>query len=368
MPRTLPTNMETWLAKQGVISRPIILADIQTLDGTNFFWSDYEGYYPTELVLGARVQTSGGTSTLKYFLDFGLAANGVAFQLRGAVKNNAAVPLVVSSQYNSATLQPGESRQIILNFTGSGALDAQFRLETLNTADPIDCVAYAPFVGQVATGVNLIPSNKLKFTGWNTFSGSVATITQAFDVAPAQLYSGWIKGGFTFTVARDFSTNAGDLLLQNISGNTIDRDVSLALKSHEFEGALCIIRLWLPLFDDVLIEFHCSLSEQNPKEEEAGSRALALADFAQYAVAAETCSTLCVLRYKSNNCGSAGAAATCDKKFTTCQDGNHAAQERFRAVLTTVPNTLTAPILGQGGGGNAPSGPNPVRTPVMLGL
>jgi hypothetical protein len=38
------------------------------------------------------------------------------------------------------------------------------------------------------------------------------------------------------------------------------------------------------------------------------------------------------------------------KRFIDCQDPTRAATERFHAVLTTLPNTLTQPIAGQGGG------------------
>jgi hypothetical protein len=229
MPRTLPAGTENWLAKQGGGNFvPVVLADIRTLDGTQFFWSDLEGTY-------------------------------------------------------------------------------------------------------------------------------LSSITQA-----QQFYNGWIKGGFKFTCAKDFSTNAGDLLMQNISGNTINRDVALALQSHEFEGALCIVRLWIPLLDAVINEFHCSLSEANPKEDEASFRPLQLFDPAQYDLAADIVSTLCILRFKGVLCGSTGAASVCNKLLATCQDANHLAQERFRAVLTTTANNLTVPPLGQGGGGLPIKQPNPV--------
>jgi hypothetical protein len=352
MPRTAPNGMEAWLAKQGGGNiRPVVLADIQTTDGTQYFWSDREDYFPTKFVLGTRVQTSGGTSTLKYFLDFGLAANATAYRLRAAVKNNAAVPLVVSSQYNSTTLQPGESRQIVLNFNGSGALDAQFRFETQSVGDAIDCVAYAPFVGRVDTGANLIATNKLNFSAWNTFNGSAATITQAYDVAPFALYSGWIKNGFNFTRTRDLSTNAGDLVVQNLSGNTIVRDVSSALDAHEFEGALCVLRLWLPLFDAVMDEFHCSLSEPSPAEDEASFRLLTLLDPSQYFCADDPQGELCSWRFKSAQCGSTADGTVCDKTMPTCQDVHHAAQERFNGILATVPGNIFAQSTHTGGGG-----------------
>jgi phage-related protein len=179
----------------------------------------------------------------------------------------------------------------------------------------------------------------------------------------SQFYNGWIKNGFTFTRTRDFTTNAGDLTVQNLSGNTIDRDVAAAVKNHEFEGALCIARLWVPLLDAVIDEFHCSLSEATPTEDEVSFRMLALLDPGQYFLADDVVATNCTWRYKSLQCGSAGAAAACDKLFATCKDANHLAQERFNAVLSIVPGTIFNQPIGSGTGGAG----NILRPPIGVG-
>jgi hypothetical protein len=234
MPRTLPSGTETFLARQGGMFVPILLVDIQTLDGTQYFWSDYEGVYPT------------------------------------------------------------------------------------------------------------------KFSGANQF------------------YNGWIKSGCNFTRTKDMTSNAGDLLLQNLSGNTIDRDVAAALKNHEFEGAIAITRLWVPLLDVAIDEFHCSLTEQNPKEDEAGARELQLFDPTQYAIAADVQVETCTFRYQSLQCGSTGSATSCPKRLIDCQDATRLAQERFPAILTTIPNTVfvSAPASLVGIGLRGPGGG--VRKPNLL--
>jgi phage-related protein len=170
-----------------------------------------------------------------------------------------------------------------------------------------------------------------------------------------QFYYGWLKRGQSFSVARDLTTSAGDVVVQNLSGNTIGRDVQSALVNHEFEGALCIVRIWLPLFDASMTEFHGYLAEQNPVEDEASFRHLQLFDPAQYDVCNIIISELCPWRYQSAQCGSAGTATTCDKKFTTCSATDHAAQERFSGVLTIVPNAgIVSAFVGPGGGSGRP--------------
>jgi phage-related protein len=211
MPRTLPAGAAAFIANQGAPFMPILLLDIQTFDGTQYFWSDSEGTYISKL-----------------------------------------------------------------------------------------------------TGAN-------------------------------QFYNGWIKSGCNFTRTRDMTTNAGDLLLQNLSGNLIDRDVASALKNHEFEGAYAITRLWVPLLDVAIDEFHCGLSEQNPKEDECSMRMLQLFDPTQYFVAADVETETCTFRYKSAQCGATGSAVSCLKRLIDCQDATRLAQERFNAILTTVPRTVVAP-------------------------
>jgi hypothetical protein len=234
MPRTQPAGTETFLSKQGGMFVPVVLLDIQTLDGAQYFWSDYEGSYPT------------------------------------------------------------------------------------------------------------------KFTG------------------AMQFYNGWIKSGCNFTRTKDMTSNAGDLLLQNISGNTIDRDVAAALKNHEFEGAYAVTRLWIPLLDVAIDEFHCSLTEQNPKEDEAGARELQLFDPTQFVIAGDVEVETCTFRFKSLQCGSTGSATGCPKRLIDCQDATRLAQEHFPAILTTVPNTVFVPLTSLiGDVGRPPRGnPGGVRTPL----
>jgi hypothetical protein len=197
--------------------------------------------------------------------------------------------------------------------------------------------------------------------GTNYFWADVEGTYPSLITGANQFYCGWAKLWTSFVISRDLSTNAGDFTVQNISGNTIDRDVAAALKNHEFEGALCIMRLWLPLFDASMISFHGSLSEQEPKEEECVFRHLQLFDSTQYDVADDLISELCPWRFKSVQCGSTGSATTCDKLFTTCAASDHLAQEHFSGVLTIVPNVgVSTPSVGAGGGGGQNPDPGPV--------
>src|SRR5579863_2288657 len=83
------------------------------------------------------------------------------------------------------------------------------------------------------------------------------TYPAALVSAPAQYYAPWIKSAGPFKLTRDLSTDTGDLALENLGGNSISREASLALQSHEWEGAMAIVRLWLPALGDVIDQWSC---------------------------------------------------------------------------------------------------------------
>src|SRR5262249_39097449 len=68
-----------------------------------------------------------------------------------------------------------------------------------------------------------------------------------------------------------------------------------------------------------------------------------LFDSGQFDTAPHIVADRCQLRFKSTECGSVGAATTCNHLFTTCSDGTHNAPERFRAVLSMTPGALIYP-------------------------
>jgi hypothetical protein len=353
MPRTLPAGAQAWLAKQGGGNiSPVVLADIQAADGTSYFWSDLEGVFPSKLPLSTHIQTTGGTTVLKY-LYAGVVANpGDIIHAEAVVWNQGTVDVIVSSNSGGAqaatSVPPGSMLRVVQDYTlpAGAARQLQFTFGTPSVGDSLNVVCSDPLV--IYNNVNQNAPTNFSGGAWGGSAGSVPVLTQ--NVSGPKVYSGWIKNGFTFTRTRDFTSNAGDLVLQNLSGNSIDRDMATALKNHEFEGSLCIVQLWVPLLDAAVDEYHCSLSEATPNEDEVSFRLLQLFDPTQYFVADDVVSELCTWRFKSLACGSSGAATVCNKLFTTCKDATHLAPERFNAVLTIVPGNIFTPPIGAGNG------------------
>ena len=184
---------------------------------------------------------------------------------------------------------------------------------------------------------------------WSNYAGSYpARIT-----AGNQNYSPWIKSAGPFRITRTLTTDAGDIVCQNLSGNTVERDVSKLLRDHEFEGALAILRFYYSEAEASLFELHGKLSEPNPKETEFKFRILDLFDTSGIACPQYYYQSSCLWRYKSAQCASAGSATSCPKDYASCIHATRNAGERFSGIVTPPPQNMTnfTGLPGLGGGG-----------------
>lgn len=193
--------------------------------------------------------------------------------------------------------------------------------------------------------------------GTRHFWSDHAITTTAKIGGASQTYKPWIKSVGVFRRSKSMATDAGDIVVQNLSGNLIDRDVAKAMRDKEFEGALAIVRFMLPLSQIVYDEYHGTLSEQSSNELEASFRHLQLLDTSQRQIPDRDYSVACSLRFKSQSCGSTGSATTCPKTLTACQDASRAAQERFNGITMT-PSESVADVQVRGSGGGTRKDPN----------
>lgn len=173
--------------------------------------------------------------------------------------------------------------------------------------------------------------------------------------AGSTVYKTWLESAGPFRRTRSLRTDAGDITLQNISGNTVDRDTALALKS-EWEGALAIFRDWNILCEVSDEEFHGTLREGIVTETQVRFRFHQLLDPSVLTVPTESQIELCSWRFKSPQCGSTGAGTSCPKDFASCADSSRAATERYNGILTPPPLSVFAinpnyvkPAVGGGG-------------------
>jgi hypothetical protein len=170
------------------------------------------------------------------------------------------------------------------------------------------------------------------------FSDVGGTYTVKLGAGPTAVYSPWIVSAGPFTFTKGQQTDAGDLVLQNISGNSIERDMAKAMKAHEFEGALCVIRYWHALLALSVLEFHGTLGNQRDLGDTCDFRFKQLMDANRLDALVDPLSEPCPWTFKTDpRCGSTGVATTCDKTYTQCSDANHLAVEHHGGIPIVPP-------------------------------
>jgi hypothetical protein len=197
------------------------------------------------------------------------------------------------------------------------------------------------------------------------FEGTYPRVSDSAD----QSYEVWIKQAGPIRRSRDSRTDAGDLVLQNLSGNTIERDLAQRMKAKEFEGALCILRSWDALHKLAVDRFDGYLTEQDGNEEQFMFRVAQLLDAQQYDVADDPYAETCTLRFRNDRCASTGVNTICTKRFVPSGAGPNdcTALERFNGSPNPAPNNLyqiitqTPERIGGGGGGRQPRDPRMPR-------
>lgn len=97
--------------------------------------------------------------------------------------------------------------------------------------------------------------------GATFFWSDVEIVATSRLTGAAQHYQPWVKTPPTIKSTRSLQADGGQFVIQNLSGNLIDRDVSSALKSGEFEGAYVIYQRWIEPLDAAVREFHGSLTQ-----------------------------------------------------------------------------------------------------------
>jgi len=182
---------------------------------------------------------------------------------------------------------------------------------------------------------------------WSDVAGNYPV---KLGAGPNADYSPWLKSAGPLQRSKDLATDAGDVQIQNLSGNLIDRDVAAALKAHEFEGALAVLRFWHPLLQDVADEQHGTLTEQAGDDEQVQFRLLQVLDPSLFSVPEYDYQVECPWRFKSDLCGSTGSAAACNKSFANCQDASRAAVERYAGILMAPPTSIYIPPVNPVGG------------------
>jgi hypothetical protein len=142
-----------------------------------------------------------------------------------------------------------------------------------------------------------------RYDGTQYFWSDVEGQFLSFLTGAQQQYKPWVIQPPTITLSRSLSTDGGNFQIQNLSGNTIDREVFAQMQSGEFEGAYIVYRPWFLPLDVEGWEFHGFLSEQTIDQDKVQFRMLQL--FQPSSIPAyDFVQTMdCHFRYRSAQCG-----------------------------------------------------------------
>ena len=163
-----------------------------------------------------RIQSSGGSTFFKYYLDLGLDTAGVSYQVNITVMNVGTAPVSVSTNHAgaTATIQPGVTQKLALPFTGTGAADLQIVFNTVNSvSDSVNVVVRDPAIIRLSDGVNLVPVAQRTFAGWNVGTGATVTVQPEAQVPMGDLtqYSNYcVANGIFLSPVLDAQKSAAD--------------------------------------------------------------------------------------------------------------------------------------------------------------
>ena len=153
----------------------------------------------------------------------------------------------------------------------------------------------------------------------------VVTVGGEFETA--QTYQGWLTGQPKFQTYGSTETDTGTISVQNLSGNTIQRDVALAFSKYEFIGALVIYRLWRGDAEQSIFTFIGNVTDADIDETQMD---LTLEGFGNYSAITAPFANIdvsCPLSFASVACGST-SPTPCQQSYGSCTS-----IERFMGVI-----------------------------------
>jgi hypothetical protein len=152
-------------------------------------------------------------------------------------------------------------------------------------------------------------------------------------------YRGWVVGQPRFSIYGSTQTDTGSVSIQNLSGDTVMRDVSAAFAKQEFIGAFFYYRLWRGDAEQALFTFVGNVSDVEVSETEMTLTIESFGNWSAIKAPAYDIDVSCPLFFGSQACGST-SSTICQNSYGTCTS-----IERFAGVIIqyTAAN-LIAPV------------------------
>lgn len=134
----------------------------------------------------------------------------------------------------------------------------------------------------------------------------------------ARNYDPWLLSVPNFSFHRSLQTDMGSFVVQNLSGDTLGRDVEKILRRSAIEGAMFVWRLWQPDAQAAWFEVHGTLNLDDGGVDTVQLRGAQLLNPSQDDTPLEIFCETCQLQWGGPRCGST-EATECSYSYPTCQ-------------------------------------------------
>ena len=140
----------------------------------------------------------------------------------------------------------------------------------------------------------------------------------------------WINTPPTFKRYKSIQTTTGSVEIQNLSGNTVQRDAAQVLARMELTDALALYRLW---FTGGEISGYTFQGTVDSVSIQADGKSMTLSlegmcDWSKIDAPAKDIGVSCPLSFGSVACGAPSTATPCDNSYGTCSSRN-----RFAGII-----------------------------------
>src|SRR5579883_1959409 len=153
---------------------------------------------------------------------------------------------------------------------------------------------------------------------WADRKISAPSVITADGNPATNTYLPWILSVPQWTFHRSMQTDMGVIQMQNLSGDTLQRDFEKIMQRSTIEGALFVYREWLPGAEFAAVEVHGTLTLDDSNPEVVMLQARQLTNPSQDSTPQYAYSEICQWRWSSAQCGST-QSTPCQQSFPTCQ-------------------------------------------------
>lgn len=131
-------------------------------------------------------------------------------------------------------------------------------------------------------------------------------------------YAPWILSVPSWSFHRSQQTDMGEIQLQYLSGDTLQRDFDRIVRGSALEGAFFVYRYWSAAAEEALREIHGTLRVGDPDANSVRLSCRQLLNPSEDVTPRYTECEICAWRWGSAQCGST-STSECQHTFSTCQ-------------------------------------------------